>query len=396
MNTSHASRTTVIYHSADFDGIFCREITRKFLPEDTEFIGWNFGDPSLLVPSGRCYILDLPVDRVFGFSFDEPETIPPAFSAGGTLPDIIWIDHHKTSIDTHPASIPGYRIDGVAACRLAWQWFVMAEKSWKKGDGAKPPNPNRGFYTLPEKQDFIDRNVSEPLAVRLAGEYDIWDKRDPDAELFQHGLRSQEITPRYWAALFGDGTTLSETIVYGLLANGRCLQYAKANENTSIISKNGFTIRWEGLTFLACNASHYNSHLFTAGIKPEHDGLLGFCLRSNGKWSVSLYGVPGKPDIDFSPIAKKHGGGGHRQACGFECEELPFPIRSTTFQERVVEEKRALDVKIEKLTAFRSGPVCAALTANEQLLLANQLDAMTSYSVALAHRLEGFLKEKSP
>ena len=26
-------KNTVIYHSADFDGIFCREIARKFLPD---------------------------------------------------------------------------------------------------------------------------------------------------------------------------------------------------------------------------------------------------------------------------------------------------------------------------------------------------------------------------
>ena len=36
-------KTTVIHHSADFDGIFCREIARKFLP-DAELIGWDFGD----------------------------------------------------------------------------------------------------------------------------------------------------------------------------------------------------------------------------------------------------------------------------------------------------------------------------------------------------------------
>jgi len=28
-------KNTVIYHSADFDGLFCREVARKFLPADT-------------------------------------------------------------------------------------------------------------------------------------------------------------------------------------------------------------------------------------------------------------------------------------------------------------------------------------------------------------------------
>jgi len=35
-------KTTVIYHRADFDGLFCREIARKFLP-GAELIGWDGG-----------------------------------------------------------------------------------------------------------------------------------------------------------------------------------------------------------------------------------------------------------------------------------------------------------------------------------------------------------------
>ena len=53
------NKTTVIYHSADFDGIFCREIARKFLP-DAELIGWNYGEQEPVV-TGRetLYMLDI-------------------------------------------------------------------------------------------------------------------------------------------------------------------------------------------------------------------------------------------------------------------------------------------------------------------------------------------------
>jgi uncharacterized protein len=107
-------KTVVIYHSADFDGIFCREIARKFLPPDTIFIGWNYGDPVEEIKNGindedRLYILDLSIDELMGH------------------PNLIWIDHHKSAIEKYPATIPGYRIDGVAACRLVWQWFRAVE-----------------------------------------------------------------------------------------------------------------------------------------------------------------------------------------------------------------------------------------------------------------------------
>jgi hypothetical protein len=39
-------KTTVIHHSADYDGIFCREIAKKFLPDAT-LVGWDFADEPL-------------------------------------------------------------------------------------------------------------------------------------------------------------------------------------------------------------------------------------------------------------------------------------------------------------------------------------------------------------
>lgn len=283
-------KTVVIYHKSDFDGIFCREIARKFLP-GAELIGWEYGEPTPAVPpEATLYIMDLSVPDLMKH------------------PKLIWIDHHKTAIEKYPATIPGYRIDGVAACRLAWQWFYYVANH--------PDSPE-----MPGKQWFVDRRVTEPTAVRLAGEYDIWDKRDPDADLFQHGLRSQELTTVTWESLLGP---LSDAEVRLLLYTGKAVAYAETRKNELIIGNNGFTVQWEGLTLLCCNAGSYNSHLFTAGIRLEHDGLLGFCLRKDGQWSVSLYGVPGKPDVDLSVIATKYGGGGHKQACGFKCANLPF------------------------------------------------------------------------
>jgi hypothetical protein len=43
MNTE---KTVVIYHRADFDGIFCYQIAKKFLgTENVTYIGWDYSDP---------------------------------------------------------------------------------------------------------------------------------------------------------------------------------------------------------------------------------------------------------------------------------------------------------------------------------------------------------------
>ena len=314
------NKTIVIYHSADFDGVFCREIAKKFLA-DAELIGWNYGDEIIPFPKeGTVYVLDLSPDCLSGLTVEVVNDHR-----------LIWIDHHKSAIDKYSKynpELPGYRIDGVAACRLAWQWFFVSQHN------AQNQTNEQMQVDLPTKQQFVDRVVPEPMAVRLAGEYDIWDKRDPDAELFQHGLRSQDLSERDWGMLLSmdvepclQGTGMeydnSALIVAHLLRSGRGIQYARTKENESIIKDLGFTFQWEGMTWLACNHARYNSHLFTAGLTPEHDACFGFKYRG-GQWEVSLYHAPGKEHHDLSLIAVKYGGGGHRGACGFRIKQLPF------------------------------------------------------------------------
>lgn len=303
----------VIYHSADFDGLFSREIARRFFGDTATYIGWDYGQPLPCIPphnadgtpAVRLYMLDISIDGLMEY------------------PGLTWIDHHKTAMAKFNPNIRGYRIDGVAACRLAWQWFFRDTP----GDLADA--------LMPTKEEFFERVVVEPYAVRLAGEYDIWDKRDPAAELFQSALRSRPLTDYIWNNLLDltvphpDTLAVSNSklMVSPLLESGRAIAYAREQEYAQVITEQGFTISFEGLTFLAC-CSHecdIRSHLFAAAIRPEHDALMGFTFTGKD-WRFSLYGVPGKPDIDLSVIAAKYGGGGHKQACGFRIAEIPFAL----------------------------------------------------------------------
>lgn len=320
------SKITVIHHSADFDGLFCREIARKFMP-DAEMIGWDFGDAPVplhgLPADTRIYILDLPVDRVFGFDFSKSPN-QPFFEPRKR--DIVWIDHHKSSIESHPKDIPGFRIDGVAACRLAWNWFAGGHSA----NGEK--------YPLALKVEFVERTVlpQEPLAVRLAGEYDIWDKHDPNADVFQFGLRSKELTQWDWKQLLdptvdktlegtGMESTNSELISSHLLKNGALLMRYQRENDANLMNYRSFPVKFEGLTFLCLNTPRCNSLTFIAKDVPEtgHDGLMAFYFTGID-WKVSLYHAKHRTDIDLSQIAVKYGGGGHRGACGFAMATLPF------------------------------------------------------------------------
>lgn len=301
-------QTTVIHHSADYDGVFCREIARKFLP-NAELIGWDYGDPKIPFPKeGTVYVLDL-----------SPECFDTSNGNLIQMPRLIWIDHHKSAIDRFSSEIPGVRIDGVAACRLAWQWF--------NGHGQTIP--------MWSKEAFIERKVDEPYAVRLAGEYDIWDHRDNDADVaFQFGLDAQ--SNLNWDQLLdnsipetlagtGNECTASQLVSTHIVNDGRAAMRCYVKRDADVMRSRSFMTEFEGLKFLCLNTPRCNSNTFTARDIPDtgHDALLAFYWTGKD-FSVSMYHAAHRKELDLSEIAVRHGGGGHRGACGFRSKSLPF------------------------------------------------------------------------
>lgn len=60
------------------------------------------------------------------------------------------------------------------------------------------------------------------------------------------------------------------------------------------------------------------------------------------------------------------------------------------FQQRVVEEKRDLDEKIQKLEPFTITKTYCELPRAEQARLVEQLNAMNEYSMILGNRIAAF------
>lgn len=305
-------KTAIIYHDADFDGKLSRDVCLYQLgrraPVLLHAYGWDYGRPlpgcELKHEDGRdawenydrIYIVDLSVDELM----KRPEL---RFK-------ITWIDHHRSAMEkwdtTDAPRFEGLRIDGVAACRLCWNWFTA------NGYGTRESN---GYGT---REDFVERRVAEPRLLRMAGEYDVWDLRDPDVKALQFGLRA--LSEEKLGELVWDQFLMGK---YGMgflddaIDQGRAIQAYCNRQNDEYARGNAHTVRWEGLTWCALNLGQRgNSDLLAAAVRPEHDGCLAW--RYDGaQVSVSLYGVPHRREIDLSVIAVKHGGGGHRGACGF-------------------------------------------------------------------------------
>ena len=320
----------IIYHDADFDGKLSNEVCRyhlsKLYPDASiHSYGWDYGRPvpdvslvpvsnpnsvcggSLSLSGWACfdaiYIVDLSVDELM---------------ARPDLQDkIIWIDHHKSAIERWRATTDssgneigylfnGLRIDGVAACRLCWQWFVRRNRVGVT-------------YTRPvNKQDFVDRLVEEPELIRLAGEYDVWDHRDPNGKVLQFGLRAcSEREFREVVQWQFDGRPEGSALLDNIISGGQLVKSYCDKQADEYSRDYARTLEWEGLTFCCLNIGQRgNSDLLRGGLKPEHQAC--FAWRHTGdSVMVSLYHAPEHEHLDLSLIAAKYGGGGHKGACGF-------------------------------------------------------------------------------
>lgn len=291
----------IIHHDADFDGLLSNEVCRFFLQKDNELtsLGWDYGKP---IPSvegfDQIYMVDISIDGLMDIGAVKQGQ--PILST----PTLIWIDHHKTAIQKYPPTLAGYRIDGVAACRLAWQWFTSKETS--------------GLATL---ENFKNRDVDEPLILTLAGEHDIWDHHDEDALPLQDGLRQLE--PFEWNELVSsqfEDKPVTDSLLMECISIGRRAMKARNRANVSIMAKRSHTIQWHGYRWLCCNGVN-GSQAFDSRVEPLHEGLLAWVYDGQTKKvTVSLYHSPEHKHLDHSIIAKEFGGGGHAGACGFQLE----------------------------------------------------------------------------
>ena len=248
----------IIYHSADFDGKFSRDIVQKKFDNYCEEIGWNHGDDKVSIDEyNEIYIVDLPLDCVSPYQ--------------NNLNKIIWIDHHKSSIEKFKdVRVKGLRKIGKGACELCWEYFFPKDKL--------------------------------PRSIELASRYDVWDL-DDDVLNFQLGLRAFENPNAF-------------NLPEGIEEKGKTIRSYLSKYHADYMRKS-FYVEFEGYKCICANLGLASSQIFDSIDKSTYDVMITFSY--NGKiWSYSIYSTT----IDVSEIAVKYGGGGHKGAAGFASEEF--------------------------------------------------------------------------
>lgn len=279
-------RPICFYHRADFDGQLAGAIVKHFYP-DCELVGVDYGDDDVIprVYGRKVFMVDFslePFERMIQLN---------------KICSLVWIDHHKSVIEEHeknPALILGLRRVGTSGCELTWE--------------------------------YLSHIVKMPFGVRLIGRYDVWDLNYSSKVVpFQEGLKTLKppiTSSEHW--IWEKLLTREDDMDYiiSIADKGRIVEGYIDYSNARIM-ENAFEATFEGLRTLCVNAGGVGTDTFASLYNPEkHDIMLAFFMRDDRKWTVSLRST--KENIDCGAIAKKYGGGGHKQAAGFRSDTLAF------------------------------------------------------------------------
>jgi len=270
------------YHRIDSDGRCSAAIVQLRYP-NAKLFGINYGEkfPWSRIRKGKKVIM---VDFTLQ-PFSEMLRL-------NDLADLEWYDHHISEIrEAAKSNVPfkGERREGIGACQIVWENL------------------------------FSDRPV--PLAVKLIAQYDVWNHTDPRTLPFQYGIRLHNTYPdnlQFWANLFQN-----VGIVHQLIQDGRLIAKYEANKNKTYSSA-CFETEFFGLKCIALNIIRTNSKVFdyVRNLK-QYDMMITFGWDQR-QWKIKLYSI--RTDIDVGIYAKQMGGGGHKQAAGFESDTLPFAL----------------------------------------------------------------------
>ena len=275
---------------------------RAYLEPDIEFIEISYEKPfpmNTILPNEQIYIVDYSI---------MPNEMRELLKI---TKDVTWIDHHKTAIERYKDfeyDIRGIRYDGIAGCMLTYCYLTHMT------------NGGRGEI----KPFDIQMTEDAPMFTKLIADWDVWKFDYGDkTRSFITAFNSYDFNPesKEWNRFFKRILSKSDPVT-DMIDEGTSMLKYRDGWAKEYLKRFGFEVNFEGLNCFAVNLGNCNSEYFKSLPEGKYDAFMPFAYNGE-KWTVSMY----SKTHDVSDICKKYGGGGHAQAAGFTCEELPFKKR---------------------------------------------------------------------
>lgn len=289
-------RPLVIYHGSCADGFTAAWIAHSRLGNDADYIAANYGESPPDVTGREVYILD--------FSYKRPVLEEMSRNAKS----ILVLDHHKTA-EADLRAIGADPISGFLAGGNTLLCIFDMEKS--------------GGHLA---WDHFKYGYRIPWIVRYTEDRDLWLWKLPKSKEISAALASYPRTFEQWDHFYfhvADDELMYSPTGPGTLPVGPLNDLAKEGagilryqqQQVESAVQNAREIELDGHKVLSLNSTTLISEIAGKLAEGRPFGATWF-ERPDGTRVWSLRSREG--GIDVSEVAKKRGGGGHRNAAGFE------------------------------------------------------------------------------
>lgn len=263
----------VLYHGSCQDGFASAWAIKKYFNTDSiEFVPVNYGEepPYDKLKGRKAYIVD--------FSYKRDQMLKICELTTRT----IIIDHHKTAQK---------ELEG-----LEHQNLTLIFDMTKSGASLTWEHLNVGAFKI-------------PWIIQYIQDRDLWAWELPNSKAINAAIRSYGYdfeNMDYWASLPEPSDLL-------ISEGSAILRYQDEIINTHV--KNAVEVDFDGHKVLCVNSTTLISEIGQQLATSRPFGMSYF-IRADGKKIYSLRSD--NNGLDVSVIAKNHGGGGHKNAAGFE------------------------------------------------------------------------------
>lgn len=262
----------VIYHGGCMDGFTAAWVASQYLPE-SELRGMAYTDEppdDEDVRDRRVYIVD------FSFKRDVCERIHEKARR------LTILDHHKTA-EAELQGLPYADFDmEQSGAGMTWDYFANG-------------------YPRPWLVDYVE-------------DRDLWRFKLPDSKEVNAGIATTPMTLEAWDGLHRQGLDRTREIGRGALAfESMCADKA---------AKEARVIRFEGYDVPFVNTQYQLASVTAGKLAEDAPFAVAWFQKGDGKIQYSLRSR-GEDAVDVSEIAKRWGGGGHRNAAGFTVDVFP-------------------------------------------------------------------------
>jgi hypothetical protein len=292
----------VIYHDKCMDGFTAAWAVWKRWGDAPEYLPCNYGlAPPPVLDGKHVLIVDFSFPRVF---LDDMVT-------NGGAASVVILDHHKTAqADLEPFQFHEKSPGTIGAAEVPAMLRDLAELG-------RPPivalfDMERSGAGM--AWDFVDADaemrLSRPMLVNLVEDRDLWRFELGDASKLLHlALTSGPITFARWDEADAD--------IDGFVARGQAIA-AYRDQLVEEIAQRAVTVVVDGIYGIGVDCPYGLASDVGHRLLDDWPDVAFAAAIVRGEQTIT-YSLRSRDDrADVSAIAKKFGGGGHRNAAGFK------------------------------------------------------------------------------